>query len=259
MFQFITFTQIGQVGKIVLNRPDVLNSFTMPMAKEFQKAMDICANDKNIRAVYITGNGRAFCAGQDLAEATAKNAPKIEVIVEETYNPIILKIRNIEKPVICAVNGVAAGAGANIAIACDITFAAKSANFIQAFSKIGLIPDSAGTFFLPRLIGLQKTTALMMLGDKLSATDAASMGLIYQVFEDEELQEKAFAIAENLSKMPTKGLGLTKRALNQSLSNNLEQQLAVEKELQSEAGKTFDNKEGINAFLEKRKPNFIGA
>jgi 2-(1,2-epoxy-1,2-dihydrophenyl)acetyl-CoA isomerase len=250
------FTQNG-VGRITLNRPDVLNSFNMPMAKELQQALDDCANDKMVRSVLLTGAGRAFCAGQDLAAAIAPGAD-IKVIVREQYNPIILKIRNIEKPVVCAVNGVAAGAGANIAFACDIVLSATSASYIQSFSKIGLVPDSAGTFFLPRLIGLQRATALTMLADKITAQQALEFGLIYKVFPDDTLMAEALKMAENLAQMPTKGLGLTKRLLNASLNNTLEQQLDLEGELQAEAAKTYDNAEGVKAFLEKRKPEFKG-
>lgn len=254
----IKFEISDSVAKITLNRPDVLNSFNKEMALKLQEALDKSASDKNIRAIYLTGEGRAFCAGQDLAEAIATDGPELQSIVKEHYNPIIEKIRNIEKPVICAVNGVAAGAGANIALACDITIAASSASFIQAFSKIGLIPDSGGTFLLPRLIGMQRAAALMMLGDKIKAEQALQMGMIYKVCEDANLHAEAFAIAKQLSLMPTKGLGLTKRALNLSLTNNLTEQLAVEEQLQTVAGKTYDYNEGVSAFLEKRSPVFKG-
>jgi 2-(1,2-epoxy-1,2-dihydrophenyl)acetyl-CoA isomerase len=241
-----------------LNRPDLLNSFDRPMALALQNELDKAQNESQIRAVLLTGMGRAFCAGQDLQEAISSDGPELQRIVKEHYNPIIEKIRHLKKPVVCAVNGVAAGAGANIALACDVVFAAKSSSFIQAFSKIGLIPDSGGTFTLPRLIGFQKASALMMLGDKVSATDAEKMGMIYKVEEDEILMETAIATAEKLAKMPTKGLWLTKLALNQSNNNDLTAQLELEEKLQTEAGQTFDYNEGVNAFLEKRKPNFKG-
>lgn len=254
----IQFEISENVAQITLNRPDVLNSFNKEMALAFQKVLDQCDKDPQIRAVHITGMGRAFCAGQDLAEAIATDGPSLQDIVKDHYNPIIARIRGIEKPVICAVNGVAAGAGANIAIACDIVFAAESASFIQAFSKIGLIPDSGGTFFLPRLIGMQRATALMMLGDKVKAQDALSMGMIYRVCADDQLQEESLKIARQLAKMPTRGLGYTKRALNLSMFNNLDDQLDVEEDLQTKSAATYDYKEGVNAFLEKRQPLFKG-
>jgi 2-(1,2-epoxy-1,2-dihydrophenyl)acetyl-CoA isomerase len=228
------------------------------MAMAMQKALLECKDNKDVRAVYITGEGRAFCAGQDLEEAISKDGPELKSIVTDHYNPIITLLRTIEKPVVCSVNGVAAGAGANIALACDIVFAGSSANFIQAFSKIGLIPDSGGTYTLPRLVGLQRATALMMLGDKIPAAEAQQMGMIYMVCDDDKLAEESMKCAVKLAGMPTKGLGFTKRALNGSMTNNLEQQLNLEAELQTLAGKTFDYKEGVNSFLEKRKPEFKG-
>lgn len=256
-YQFIKFTSEDSVGKIILNRPETLNSFNRTMAKELQNALDVCASDKNIRAIYITGEGRAFCAGQDLQEAISPDV-KIADVVRESYNPIIQKIRNIEKPVVCAVNGVAAGAGANIAFACDITFAAESANFIQSFSNIGLIPDSAGTFFLTRLAGMQRAAAMTMLAEKVKALQAVDFGLIWKVLADDKLQEEAYGTAKKLASMPTRGLGLTKRLFNKGLSNDLDAQLKLEEQLQQEAGNSYDHKEGVKAFLEKRKPAFIG-
>lgn len=255
--EFIKFSTEVNVGKIILNRPETLNSFNREMAKKMQDALDVCASDKNIRAVYITAEGRAFCAGQDLQEAISPGT-KISDIVRQTYNPIILKIRNIEKPVVCAVNGVAAGAGANIAFACDITCAAESASFIQSFANIGLIPDSAGTFFLPRLAGLQRATAMAMLAEKIKAQQAMEFGLIWKVFTDEKLNEEAFALAQKLSAMPTKGIGLTKRLFNNGLFNDLDTQLQMEEQIQEEAANSYDYNEGVNAFLEKRKPVFKG-
>jgi 2-(1,2-epoxy-1,2-dihydrophenyl)acetyl-CoA isomerase len=248
----------GSVLKITLNRPDKFNSFNREMALALQDALDKAAIDKSIRAVLLTGEGKAFCAGQDLSEAIDANGPGIEKIVREHYNPIILKIRKLEKPVVCAVNGVAAGAGANIALACDVVIAAASVSFIQAFSKIGLIPDSGGTFFLPRLIGFGKASALMMLGDKVSATDAERMGMIYKVTEDTNLQSDAMTISKTLGDMPTKAMGLTKRLLNESLENTIEKQLSYEADVQVQATLTHDYTEGVNAFLEKRKPIFKG-
>ncbi|MDQ3051140.1 MAG: enoyl-CoA hydratase-related protein [Bacteroidota bacterium] len=255
----INLTHENGVAKIVLNRPDVLNSVNREMALALQKTLQECEKDESVRAIHITGSGRAFCAGQDLAEAIATDGPGLNAIVRDHYNPIISIIRSIEKPVICAVNGVAAGAGANIALACDIVFAGTSASFIQAFSKIGLIPDSGGTFFLPRLIGLQRATAFMMLGEKVKAADAAQMGMIYKACEDEDLQTLSMECAFMLAKMPTKGLGYTKRALNLSLFNNLDDQLVVEEHLQTKAGQTADYREGVDAFLQKRTPEFKGA
>jgi 2-(1,2-epoxy-1,2-dihydrophenyl)acetyl-CoA isomerase len=258
MSTFIKTEIDGKVFKITLNRPDKFNSFNREMALQLQDALDKANADTTVRAIYITGEGKAFCAGQDLSEAMDKSGPGIERIVREHYNPIIHKIRTIEKPVICAVNGVAAGAGANIALACDIVIAGTSIAFIQAFSKIGLIPDSGGTFFLPRLIGFGKASALMMLGDKVSAHDAEKMGMIYKVVDDGNLQVEASAIARTLSEMPTKGIGYTKRLLNQSMVNSLEEQLIYEGDMQIHAAATYDYEEGVNAFLEKRKPVFKG-
>ena len=246
------------VCTLTLNRPAVFNSFNQTMAFQLQEALDACAIDETVRVIVIKGEGKAFCAGQDLAEATDPEGPELKSIVREHYNPIILKIRELEKPVIAAVNGVAAGAGANIALACDITIAKKSASFIQAFSKIGLIPDSGGTFFLPRLIGMQKALALMMTGDKVSAEEAEKLNMIYKVVEDEVFEEEITKFATNLANMPTRGLGLTKKAVNLGLFNSLEDQLDVEERLQTEAGETDDFAEGVNAFLQKRAPIFKG-
>ncbi len=258
MSEFIEFRIEDGVGIIRLNRSEKYNSFVREMALALQNTLKACAVNDDVRAIYLTGNGKAFCAGQDLAEAIDPEGPELTKIVSEHYNPIIEQLRNIEKPIICGVNGVAAGAGANIALACDITFAAESASFIQAFSKIGLIPDSAGTFFLPRIIGMQKATALMMLGDKISASDAEKMGMIYKVIVDESLEIEALKTAKVLAKMPTFGLGLTKRALNASFQNDLTAQLKLEDQLQTMAGNSYDYSEGVNAFLEKRKPEFKG-
>ena len=255
----IILTKENGVGKILLDRPKSYNSFNREMALACQAALDDCANDPEIRCVIITGGGKAFCAGQDLVEVTTPELhPGFKKILEEHYAPIILKIRNLEKPVVAAVNGVAAGAGANIALACDIVVAHEKASFIQAFSAIGLVPDSGGTFILPRLIGFQKALAISMLGDKIKAADAEKMGMIYQVYSDEEYAEKLNALAHKLANMPTKGLALTKKLFNDSMNNNLNAQLEIENKLQIEASETEDYTEGVNAFLEKRKPNFIG-
>jgi len=249
----------NNVALITLNRPDVFNSFNRDMALLLQSILDDCQINELVRAIVITGNGKAFCAGQDLKEVTNPELnPGFRKILEEHYNPIIQKIRTIEKPIIAAVNGVAAGAGANIALACDIVVATENASFIQAFSKIGLIPDSAGTFFLPRLIGFQRASALMMLGDKVSSEEALQMGMIYKIFPVSFFSEEVMTLASTLAQMPTKALGLTKRLLNQSMTNNLEQQLALESNLQIEASSSNDYKEGVTAFMEKRKPEFKG-
>ena len=244
---------------ITLNRPEVFNSFNREMALLLQSQLDQCANDSNVRAIVITGSGRAFCAGQDLKEVTTPELnPGFKKILEEHYNPIISMIRTIEKPIIAAVNGVAAGAGANIALACDVVIASEHASFIQAFSKIGLIPDSAGTFFLPRLIGFQKASALMMLGDKVSAQGAERLGMIYKIFSSEEFIDETTKLAETMAQMPTKALGMTKRLLNASMANDLNAQLEMESKLQIEAAQSEDYTEGVAAFVEKRKPNFKG-
>lgn len=258
MSNTILIEKEDNVAYITLNRPDKYNSFNREMALALQSSLDDCANNEAIRCIYITGAGKGFCAGQDLAEATDPATLDFERIVREHYNPVIYKLRNIEKPIIAAVNGVAAGAGANIALACDIVLAAENASFIQAFSKIGLIPDSGGTFMLPRLIGMQRAAALMMTADKVSAPEAVSMGMIYKSFPDDVFTSESKKMALSLAQMPTRGIGLTKKLLNQSYNNDLEQQLEVEKTLQVEAGTTHDFKEGVQAFLEKRKPVFKG-
>ena len=248
----------SSVAFITLNRPDKLNSFNREMALLLQKTLDDCASNNEVRCIYLTGAGKGFCAGQDLAEVVDPNGPGMQKILSEHYNPIIERIRNINKPFVAAVNGVAAGAGANIVFACDIVLSISSANFIQAFSKIGLIPDSGGTFTLPRLIGMQRASALMMLGDKISATDALQMGMLYKVFDEQSFELESKKIATTLSKMPTKALGYIKQALNASATNTLTQQLALEDELQQKAAATNDFKEGVNAFLEKRLPLYRG-
>ncbi|MEI8278256.1 MAG: enoyl-CoA hydratase-related protein [Bacteroidota bacterium] len=254
----ILFHKENGVAYISLNRPDKYNSINREMALALQKQLDICANDDNVRCIYFTGTGKGFCAGQDLSEAIDPNGLKIDQIVEEHYNPIITLLRAIEKPIIAAVNGVAAGAGANIALACDIVMASQSATFIQAFSKIALIPDSGGTYFLPRLVGMQRAAAHMMLADKVTADEAVSMGMIYKAFPDESFEAESKKVALNLAQMPTKSIGLTKRLLNSTFNNSLHQQLQAEKEMQVAAAASEDFGEGVKAFLEKRKPAFTG-
>jgi len=254
----ILFDVKDNIAIITLSRPDKYNAFNREMALGLQERLDECKTSKNIRAVYITGAGKAFSSGQDLDEVVNPNGPDVSSILSQHYNPIITKIRKLEKPVVAAVNGVSAGAGANLALCCDIVVASQSSSFIQAFSKIGLIPDSGGTFFLPRLVGWQKASALFLLGEKISAQEAERIGMIYKVFPDETFVAESFKIAITLAQMPTKALGYTKLALNNSLINNYEDQLHDEEILQERAGKTQDYKEGIQAFLEKRKPIFKG-
>ncbi|MEP6617967.1 MAG: 2-(1,2-epoxy-1,2-dihydrophenyl)acetyl-CoA isomerase PaaG [bacterium] len=246
---------------ISLNRPEVLNSFNGAMARSLIDTLRDASEDGAVRAVLITGVGRAFCAGQDLADVLpmdGREVPDLGDVVRYQYNPIIRSIRTIEKPVVCAVNGVAAGAGANLAFACDITIAAEGSSFIQSFGKIGLIPDSGGTFILPRIVGLQRAAALTMLGEKLDAARAKEWGLLFDVVPPSVLAGAAFDIAKRLAAMPTRGLGLTKRGFNAAFANDLDTQLALEEELQREAGRTADYAEGVRAFMEKRKPNFEG-
>jgi 2-(1,2-epoxy-1,2-dihydrophenyl)acetyl-CoA isomerase len=255
----IQLTIENNIAFIALNRPEVFNSFNREMALRLQNTLDACEIDPHVRAIVLSGNGKAFCAGQDLKEVTSPELnPGLKKILEEHYNPIITRIRNIEKPILAAVNGVAAGAGANIALACDVAVANDQASFIQAFSLIGLIPDSGGTFFLPRLVGFQKASALAMLGDKISAEEAERMGMIYKVFTIETFEDEVRKLAIKLANMPTQALGLIKKSLNQSLNNNLENQLALESKHQIEAAGTNDYAEGVAAFIEKRKPNFKG-
>jgi 2-(1,2-epoxy-1,2-dihydrophenyl)acetyl-CoA isomerase len=246
------------VAILTFNRPDKLNSFNREMILLLQTKLDECASLHEIRAVYITGAGKGFSAGQDLSEVTDPGGYDMSAFLSDYYNPVVRRIRKLPKPVLAAVNGVAAGAGANIALCCDVIVAAESASFIQAFSKIGLIPDSGGTYILPRLIGWQKASALTMLGDKISAGEAERLGMIYKVFEDKTFGQESLDLAKKLAQLPTKGLAYTKHALNYSFSNSFESQLLLEDELQQKAVRTFDYKEGVRAFLEKRLPEFKG-
>jgi 2-(1,2-epoxy-1,2-dihydrophenyl)acetyl-CoA isomerase len=231
------------------------------MARELQRMLDGHAADPGVRALVLTGAGRAFCAGQDLAEVLppdGSRGPEVSDVIAESYNPLVQRIAALEKPIVCAVNGVAAGAGANIALACDLVLAAKSASFIQAFVNIGLVPDSGGTFFLPRLVGMARAKSLALLGERLSAEQALAWGLIHAVHEPDKLMAEAEALAAKLAAMPTLALGLTKRALHASLDSSLEKQLELERTLQGIAGKSADYAEGVKAFQEKRKPKFTG-
>ncbi len=259
MSKSIQFKIENKIAYITLNRPEVFNSFNREMALSLQNTLDDCETNAEVRAIVLSGNGKAFCAGQDLKEVTDPELnPGFKKILEEHYNPIITRIRAIKKPIIGAINGVAAGAGANIALACDIVVAHNKVSFIQAFSLIGLVPDSAGTFFLPRLIGFQKAQALAMLGDKIGAEEAEKMGMIYKCVTLDEFDDTINKLALKLANMPTKALGFIKELFNQSMTNTLYEQLALESKLQIEAAQSEDYKEGVAAFIEKRKPNFKG-
>lgn len=261
--QFLKTESAEGVLSITLNRPEVLNSFHAPMAAEMQAVLRTAGEDQAMRAVLITGAGRGFCAGQDLAEAApppgaGDGLADLAAHVRKVYNPIVLAIRSLEKPVVAAVNGVAAGAGASLALACDFVIAADNASFIQAFSRIGLVPDTGATFFLPRLVGTARATAMMMLAEKVTAPQALAAGMIYRVVPAAQLQTEASGFAASLARQATRGLALTKRLLNASLANDLAAQLELEAELQGAAGRTEDYAEGVAAFHQKRPPNFTG-
>ena len=246
---------------VTLNRPDRLNAFNPEMHQLLRKALERAADEPEVRVVLLTGAGRAFCAGQDLSERNVSpGAAPIDLSVSlgSHYNPLVRRLRALPKPVLCAVNGVAAGAGANIALACDLVVAARSASFVQAFSRIGLLPDSGGTFFLPRLVGTARAMGLALLGEKLSAEDAAAWGLIWKVVDDDALASHAMEMARQLAAGPTKGYGLLKKALYASAGNSLDAQLDLERDSQREAGLSEDYREGVRAFMEKRKPVFKG-
>lgn len=260
-FEHILFTIEQGVASLTLNRPDQLNSFNAQMHKEVREALKQVRQSAEVRCLLITGAGRGFCAGQDLGDrnvAPGATAPDLGESIEKNYNPLIRALRDLPMPVICAVNGVAAGAGANIALACDITLAAKSASFIQAFCKIGLVPDSGGTWTLPRAVGMARAKALALLGDKLSAEQAEQWGMIWRCVDDAALQDEALKLARQLATQPTYGLALIKRALNASASNSFDEQLDLERDLQRLAGRSEDYREGVAAFMAKRTPEFKG-
>ena len=249
------------VQTITLNRPDKLNSFNPEMHAALRSALNEAARNPEIRCVLLTGSGRGFCAGQDLSEREMKagDAPRdLSTTIEAYYNPLVKAMRALPKPIVCAVNGIAAGAGANIALACDIVLAAKSAAFLQAFAKIGLVPDSGGTWFLPHLVGTARAMGLAMLADKLPAEEAARMGLIWKCIEDALLMDEAQRMCAHLATQPTVALGLMKQAIYAAVNNTLEAQLDLESQLQREAGWSDDYREGVAAFLEKRRPQFKG-
>lgn len=260
-YQNIIAEEKNGVGYLTFNRPKALNSFNVDMHREVAEVLNLWTKNPDVRCVVISGEGRGFCAGQDLGDRVVDpnaEAPDLGYSIETYYNPLIKTIVNMPKPVICAVNGVAAGAGANIALACDLVIAAKSANFVQAFCRLGLVPDSAGTWFLPRAVGHARAMGLTLLGDKLPAETAKEWGMIWDVVEDAELKVKVTELAERLAKQPTFGLSLIKKAIHQSSNNTFDEQVLLERDLQRIAGRSEDYREGVQAFMNKREPNFKG-
>ncbi|MFV5548097.1 2-(1,2-epoxy-1,2-dihydrophenyl)acetyl-CoA isomerase PaaG [Acinetobacter oleivorans] len=260
-YQNIIAEEKNGVGYLTFNRPKALNSFNVDMHREVAEVLNQWTKNPDVRCVVISGEGRGFCAGQDLGDRVVDpnaEAPDLGYSIETYYNPLIKTIVNMPKPVICAVNGVAAGAGANIALACDLVIAAKSANFVQAFCRLGLVPDSAGTWFLPRAVGHARAMGLTLLGDKLPAETAKEWGMIWDVVEDAELKTKVTELAERLAKQPTFGLSLIKKAIHQSSNNTFDEQMVLERDLQRIAGRSEDYREGVQAFMNKREPNFKG-
>ena len=260
-YQNIIAEEKNGVGYLTFNRPKALNSFNVDMHREVAEVLNLWTKNPDVRCVVISGEGRGFCAGQDLGDRVVDpnaEAPDLGYSIETYYNPLIKTIVNMPKPVICAVNGVAAGAGANIALACDLVIAAKSANFVQAFCRLGLVPDSAGTWLLPRAVGHARAMGLALLGDKLPAETAKEWGMIWDVVEDAELKTKVTELAERLAKQPTFGLSLIKKAIHQSSNNTFDEQMLLERDLQRIAGRSEDYREGVQAFMNKREPNFKG-
>ena len=260
-YENILFEVAGGIARITLNRPERLNSFTSAMHAELRGALAEVKGDPTVRVLLLTGAGRGFCAGQDLSDrAVAPDGVPVDLghSIESNYRPLVLALRSLPLPVVCAVNGVAAGAGANIALACDVVVATKSASFIQAFCKIGLIPDSGGTWFLPRLVGNARALGLAMFGDKVPAEQAAAWGLIWKCFDDAEFAAGVEALLQQLAQAPTRGLAAIKRALQAADGNTLETQLDLERDLQRELGNSADYREGVAAFLGKRAPRFTG-
>ncbi|MDC5097038.1 2-(1,2-epoxy-1,2-dihydrophenyl)acetyl-CoA isomerase PaaG [Acinetobacter baumannii] len=260
-YQNIIAEEKNGVGYLTFNRPKALNSFNVDMHREVAEVLNLWTKNPDVRCVVISGEGRGFCAGQDLGDRVVDpnaEAPDLGYSIETYYNPLIKTIVNMPKPIICAVNGVAAGAGANIALACDLVIAAKSANFVQAFCRLGLVPDSAGTWFLPRAVGHARAMGLTLLGDKLPAETAKEWGMIWDVVEDAELKTKVTELAERLAKQPTFGLSLIKKAIHQSSNNTFDEQMLLERDLQRIAGRSEDYREGVQAFMNKREPNFKG-
>ncbi|WP_198078763.1 2-(1,2-epoxy-1,2-dihydrophenyl)acetyl-CoA isomerase PaaG [Acinetobacter calcoaceticus] len=260
-YQNIIAEEKNGVGYLTFNRPKALNSFNVDMHREVAEVLNLWTKNPEVRCVVISGEGRGFCAGQDLGDRVVDpnaEAPDLGYSIETYYNPLIKTIVNMPKPIICAVNGVAAGAGANIALACDLVIAAKSANFVQAFCRLGLVPDSAGTWFLPRAVGHARAMGLTLLGDKLPAETAKEWGMIWDVVEDAELKAKVTELAERLAKQPTFGLSLIKKAIHQSSNNTFDEQVLLERDLQRIAGRSEDYREGVQAFMNKREPNFKG-
>lgn len=260
-FDTVLFSIEQGVALLSLNRPDQLNSFNTQMHGEVREALQQIRQRSDVRVLLLTAEGRGFCAGQDLSDrqvAPGAAMPDLGESIEKFYNPLVRALRDLPMPVICAVNGVAAGAGANLPLACDLVIAARSATFIQAFCKLGLVPDSGGTWTLPRLVGMARAKQLALLGDRLSAEQAEHWGLIYQCVNDEALRETALQLARHLATQPTRGLALIKRALNASFDNSFDEQLTLERDLQRLAGRTEDYREGAASFMEKRTPTFKG-